>query len=57
MRSRYKEFGLKIDYLEYKHSHTLNKPPMVEEKRDDRVGILSKCCSKKLVRDKGKDDR
>jgi hypothetical protein len=42
MRSGYRDLGLKLVSLEDNHSRLPNQPPMVEEKRDDRVGDLFK---------------
>jgi hypothetical protein len=38
MRSGYKELGLKLVYAEEKISRTPNRPLMVGEKKDDRIG-------------------
>jgi hypothetical protein len=34
-RSRYRELGLKLVYVEDNHSFSPKKPPMAKEKRDD----------------------
>jgi len=42
MRLGYRELVLELFYIEYILSHMPKKPPMVKEKRHDKVGYLFK---------------